>query len=337
MFESGQNWELFGYDMRNVGKHFNAAWRELLWAYDSPVRSHLDEPVNLRSADGVSSYQAGQPRGQAQTNCVAVLLPDDLVLTRTLRLPLAVESDLEEVLALEVNSNSPFAAADTGFGWAVVARDDQFLHVVLVIVSMSSAMTYIGQEYDSHDAHAQEAWVDVDGRMIVVRGFGEGRRENCYRRRLLKVGSMLVAAFVALLLIATIGAGFKKLELESLETMASAVEREAAEATRMRTALITANETTAAVDELSRLYPSPHLELARLSRLLADDAYVERLSISGKEIDLRGRAADAAGIMQLLTKQPQYAAVTAASAIRKITGTNVEQFHLRIQIKDAVI
>lgn len=333
MFESGQNWELFGYDMRNLGKHFNAAWRELLWAYDSPIRSHLDEPVNLRSPAGVRCFQAGKPSGESKTHCAAVLLPDDLVLTRRLRLPVAVEADLESVLALEVNSNSPFAAADTGFGWALVARDEHFLHLVLVIVSLSSAMTYIGHEYDSHNAQAQEAWVEVDDQMIVVRGFGEGRREECYRRRLFKVGAMLAAAAVVLLVIAGVGAGFKKLELESLQAMASVAEREAEQATRMRAALNSANETAGEVGQVSRLYPSPHLELARLSKLLADDAYVERLSVNGQEIDLRGRAADAADIMQLLTKQPEYAAVTAASAIRKIPGTDVEQFHLKIQLR----
>ena len=31
MLESGQNWELFGYDMRNLGRHWVEAWRDLLW------------------------------------------------------------------------------------------------------------------------------------------------------------------------------------------------------------------------------------------------------------------------------------------------------------------
>ena len=145
-----------------------------------------------------------------------------------------------------------------------------------------------------------------------------------------------VSIFV-LLVIAGIGAGFKKLELENLEAMATVAERDAQQATTLRTALNIANETTGEVGEVTRLYPSPHLEFARLSKLIGDDAYIERLSINGKEIDLRGRAADAAGIMQLLTKQPEYAAVTAASAIRKLAGTNVEQFHLKIQLKGAGI
>ncbi len=52
MLDSGRSWELFGYDMRNVGRHWIGAWRDFLWAYDSPVRRHLDEAVVLRDASG---------------------------------------------------------------------------------------------------------------------------------------------------------------------------------------------------------------------------------------------------------------------------------------------
>ena len=73
MFESGQNWELFGYDMRNLGKHLRAAWRDLLWTYDSPVRAHLDEPVMLNTPSGSACYQAGEPIGDTKTDYHAAL------------------------------------------------------------------------------------------------------------------------------------------------------------------------------------------------------------------------------------------------------------------------
>ena len=163
MLQSSQNWELFGYDMRQVGKHFLAAWRDLLWAYDSPIRYHLDEPVLLRSPQGERVFQAGLPSALTETKCNAILLDDDLVLSRALRLPLAVEPDLESVLALEVNANSPFSVSDTGFGWVVTERSDSHIHLTIVIVSLSAVMTYISQQTGGHDAHAQEVWVDVGG------------------------------------------------------------------------------------------------------------------------------------------------------------------------------
>ncbi len=331
MFESSQNWELFGYDMRQLGRHFTSAWRDLLWAYDSPVRAHLDEAVTLRTPGGERVYHAGRPVNDVPAACSAVLLPEEQALARHLRLPLAVETDLDAALALEVSANSPFAADDTGSGWVITGRDEHNLDVTLVLVSLSATMAYVGQHYDSHDAQAQEVWVAIADRMVVIRGFGEADRERQYRRRLIRVGGMLAVAGVMLLLLATVGAGFKKLELGRLESVAATTQREAADASRMRSALGAANETIAAVNAVTALYPDAHRELARLTRLVGDSAYVERLGINGQEIDLRGRAADAAAVMELLTEQDDYMGVTAASPIRKIPGTNVEQFHLKIQ------
>ena len=333
MFESSQNWELFGYDMRQLGRHFMAAWRELLWAYDSPVRTRLDEPVSLRSPAAATVYQAGLPSGLSEARCSAILLDDDLALSRNLRLPLAVEADIDAVLALEVNANSPFSTEDTGAGWVLNRRDENYIYLTLVIVSLSASMTYISQQYGGHDANAQEVWVDVAGQMAVINGFGESQREQLYRRRLLKVGVMVGAAGLILLLTAGVAAGMKKLEYDHLESVSAETQREAADATQMRSAVSAANETIAAVNQITANYPSAHFHLGRLTELLGDDAFVERLAINGLEIDVRGRAVDASAIMELLTEQADYREVTAASPIRKIPGTGVEQFHLKVRVR----
>ena len=333
MFESSQNWELFGYDMRQLGRHFMAAWRELLWAYDSPVRTRLDEPVSLRSPAAATVYQAGLPSGLSEARCSAILLDDDLALSRNLRLPLAVEAELDAVLALEVNANSPFSTEDTGAGWVLNRRDENYNYLTLVIVSLSASMTYISQQYGGHDANAQEVWVDVAGQMAVINGFGESQREQLYRRRLLKVGVMVGAAGLILLLTAGVAAGMKKLEYDHLESVSAETQREAADATQMRSAVSAANETIAAVNQITANYPSAHFHLGRLTELLGDDAFVERLAINGLEIDVRGRAVDASAIMELLTEQADYREVTAASPIRKIPGTGVEQFHLKVRVR----
>ncbi len=102
MIEASQNWELFGYDMRNLGRHWLAAWRDALWAYDSPVRKHLDEPVMLHEGDQSLPYHAGEPAAPVETDCQAVLLPEALVLSRRLDLPVAAECRL--ALRIRVSS-----------------------------------------------------------------------------------------------------------------------------------------------------------------------------------------------------------------------------------------
>ncbi len=334
MLEAGQNWELFGYDMRQLGGHWLAAWRSLVWDDDSPLRKHLDEVVCLRGDGGPVLYQAGKVSAQASFECEAVLLPDALALSKPLRLPTAAEGDLEAVLALEVNANSPFSADDTAYGWHLVERDESQLQLVLVIVSMSAVMAYLGRQYDIHDVHAREVWAAADGAMVVLRGFGEHKREARYRKRLRRCGAMLAVTAVLVLLMAGVAAGAKRAELLQVETLAASVQNGAAQASRMRTSLALANQTIGAVNNVVGLYPNPHYEIARLTQLLDDDAHIVQFAMSGREIRLRGRAADAASVMQKLTDEPAYAEVTAPQAIVKVGNTGLEQFSLNINLNE---
>jgi general secretion pathway protein L len=337
MLEKGQNWELFGYDMRHIGGYWTAAWRDMLWAHDSPVRMRLDEVVSVQTGNGATCYQAGTACARAvDAECRAVLLPDEVVLCKQIRVPLQAESELGTMLELEVRASSPFAGADTRWGWSVVARDEAGIRVVLAIVSASATMAFLAREYQSHDGQAQEVWVEVDGAMVVVRGFGEGLREQRYRRRLLQSAGLLAVIALLLMAMAGVAALFKGAELQRLEQMSAAITRDAAEASRLKTLLAAANETINAANEVVALYPNPHAEIARLTRLLGDDASIASFAMSGPEIRLRGQAADAALVMQQLTDEPGYLEVVAPQAIVRLGDTGQEQFHLNIRVGEEV-
>jgi hypothetical protein len=288
--------------------------------------------VCLHGESGSALYQSGEPCTQAPFEFDAILLPDELALARPLRIPLAAESDLAAVLALEVNANSPFSADDTAYGWLIVGRDEAYLQLSLAIVSMSAVMEYVGRQYDNHDSRDHEIWVEVDGAMVVVRGFGEYQRDSRYRNRLRRCGVMLAISAVLVLLIAGVAAGAKRAELLHVEALVANTQREAAEASGMRTSLAQANETIGAANKLVDLYPNPHYEIARLTQLLGDDAHIVQFAMSGREIRLRGRAMDAASVMQKLTNEPAYVEVTAPQAIVKVGNSGLEQFSLNISL-----
>lgn len=336
MLESGQNWDLFGYDMRQLGTHWFAAWRGLLWADDSPVRKNLDDVVCLHDEKGSALYQSGALCTQTPFEFEAILLPDELALSKPLRIPLAAESDLVAVLALEVNANSPFSADDTGYGWLIVGRDEAYLHLSLAIVSMSAVMEYVGRQYDLHDSRDREIWVEVNGDMVVVQGFGEYQRDSRYRNRLRRCGIMLVISAAVVLLIAGVAAGAKRAELLHAETLVANTQREAAEASSMRISLAQGNEIIGAANKIVDLYPNPHYEIARLTQLLGDDTHIVQFAMSGREIRLRGRAMDAASVMQKLTNVPAYIEVTAPQAIVKVGSSGLEQFSLNINLGEGV-
>ncbi len=336
MLEKGQNWELFGYDMRHLGGYWTAAWRDFLWAHDSPVRVRLDEPVALQATGGTTWYQGGAPTaGSVGTGCRAVLLPDELVLSKQIRVPLQAEGELDTLLGLEVKASSPFSGADTRWGWSVVTREGSALQVALAIVSASATQGFLSREYPSRDGGDQEVWADVAGVMVVVQGFGEGLRQRRYRRRLLQCAGLLAAVALLLLAMAGAAAAFKGAELQHLEQAFAAASDKAAEASRLKALLAVANETIGAANQVVALYPNPHAELARLTRLLGDDTAISSFAMAGPDIRLRGRAGNAAQVMQLLTDEPGYGDVVAPQAITRLPDGE-EQFYLNFRAADEV-
>jgi hypothetical protein len=332
-----QQWTLFGYDTRQLGQHWLAAWRDLLFGVDSPLRQRLDDVVLLERAGEAQPYQSGRPLPAVASMppgdpCRAICLPDDLLLHKPLVLPAAAESELHAVVALEVSANSPFGPADTASGWRVRDRSENELTVDMLIASRSAVMAWLGREHEIHDPRAREIWGDSGAGMVVLQGFGEGERETRYRRRLIRAGVLAGTAAGLLLLLAALAAGTKQLELSRVQALADNTQREAASAAELRSDLAEANSRIQAARGIVAAYPNPHVELARLTRLLEDDAFAAHMAVRGDVIRLRGRAADAAAVMQRLSAVPDYREVTAPQAIVRVGNTNLEQFYLDIRL-----
>lgn len=333
MFDSGNNWELFGFDMRRIGLLWASAWREFLWGDNSPVKSRLDERVFVHSRRGDQYFQGGKPvTADGGAVCEAVLLPGDLVLSKTLKLPLAAEAELDKVMPLEITAHSPFPAGDTGYGWKLAGRGETGIQVQLAIVSLSAAMTFLGQEYDCHDHRTYEVWAEVDDAPVVIGGFGEEKRRSLYRRRLVRVGALAGYVATAVLGMFGLAAGFKYLELQEVNRVVAQVEREAVNASQLRSTLAFAGETIAVADRYLLEHPNPHRELARLTKLLGDDASVQQFVMNGRDIRIRGEATNAAEVMAQLTAEPAYAEVSAPQAMTKLGNTGLERFVFNIKL-----
>lgn len=333
MLDQSRQWYLFGYDMRRIGHHWQVAWAEFLWGDRSPVRARLDEVVQVEGGGVQGNFHAGSPVVAGEPTCAAIVLPETLVLFKTLALPLAAEDELESVMRLEVMANSPFPAGDTAAGWSLSERGEKNLRVELAIASRSAAMRLLGREYDVHDVHEREVWALAGGRPIVLRGFGEGARLARYQRRLLRIALLLGGSLLLVLLILALATGGKYLRLQQYEALAARVESEAVEVTRQRQSLSVANQTILAVNEVLREYPDPHKELARLTALLGDEAYVAQFTQRGRELRLRGRAEDAAGVVQSLTREAAYEEV-ADQGITAVGSTGIEQFNVNIRLRE---
>ena len=339
---TANQYTVLGHDIRDAGRLVLAAWRDLLWGDDSPIREHLDEPVELAMANGQSeTFQGSRPAHQGSVNGTvtaavfqALALPDDLVLTRQLTFPVASEADIDDAVALEVAASSPFAAEDTAVGRRVVRSEDgQSLQVVLALMSRLAVTDYLARAYNEHNPQARELWAQAGNQWVVVEGFGETTRRQAYKARLTRMAAM--AAFILLLLLSLVAVDtwLESRRLTVLENLQSGLSDESRSVIRLRDQLANVKSIVAELNTLNAALPPPQKELAVLSDLLPDSVYLVQFSQDGREIRIRGRAEDAAGLQKTLTERDRYLSVTSPQAISRVGREGLEQFFLDLELR----
>ena len=334
MAVKNQNWMLFGIDTLKLARTWKSSWMELLWGEDSPLRNRFDDKIRLISEDGIEIYQSGRLAGEGDADIGAVALPDSLFLERKLILPMMSSADLQTILVNEVVASSPFAPEDTSWGWSRELSEKEQLIVRLVLASNSTINEFLHSKYSDLDLARTEVWARADRNWVVFQGFGESVRLSNYTQRLIRVSILTVSIFAAILLSIGLDAAVKKIRLDQLYDEEELIREQASRAMVFRKRLGQANQTVHAVNDLMKQYPSPRFQLAQLTSLLDDDAFLQEFKIQGNKIRLRGRAKDAAKLMQRLTDEKNYANVSAPQAITRLGNSGLEQFYLDIEVYD---
>ncbi len=331
-------WVLFGFDLRTVGGLWRSAWRDVFWGQDARLRVWLDEPVLVHAprdtAEAASEvlgfHQGGKVLAEAQR------LPDERVLSFWLNLPEKAEAELESALALEVRAKSPYPPDDTSYGWRIASRLDGMLRVCVVIVSRSDVQTYLHAHMDSETAAGLEVWARVEGLDIVIPGFGEVQRETRYKARLRRMLAWGAYCLIVSILLLAVPVGLRSIQAEHYQDELNRVQRQSAEAVRLRNQLSESNERIQEIQRLLVQAGDPYVELVRLTHLLDDSVWLLSFDLRGDKLRIDGMADNAAELMQLLSEQPGYVDVRAPSAIRREQRSTQERFVLDIGLRAEV-
>jgi Tfp pilus assembly protein PilN len=326
-------WMILGYDPRQFFAQFKDAWSVVLFDRASPLRLQLDEPVCLRTGEG-SLLVRGDDVVDAPVESArfdAVLAPEDIVLTQTLRLPRTVEASMESVVEFELSARNPFPADDAVTGWRETQRSADQIEIALAIASRASLMSWASsQELNLND---RELWARVGDRYVALRVAEHTAHADAYRATLKRVALKALAVVLLLPLCTLLYLVYRHNEADALRQRLAEVEAEAQRAMALRAELTTANETIREAALVFEAHRNPHSELARLTRSLEDSAFLTHFSMRGDEVRVRGQSSDAARVMQTLAEHPAYASVSAPQAITAVGRTDLEQFYLDMQLR----
>lgn len=271
-------------------------------------------------------------------NRYLLCLPPDSVLQRAVTLPMAVEENLRQTLAFELDRLTPFkpdqAYFDFLLGERLVESRQLVVHLAVASKAVVDALLY----------RARMLGLPVVGATLTddllthggnMRNFlpAEARQNPPSNSPRWRRAGLAFTAFV--LLAAAVGIPILQKRAAAISLLVPLAQAKQA-----------AQETDALRDKLERLVgihnalPGRKWEghstfriLEELSRKLPDDTFVIQLDYDGNNVQIQGESASSASLIETLEASPLFKDVGFKSQLIKIQGTGTDRFHINANLE----
>lgn len=251
------------------------------------------------------------------------------LLRKPLTLPAAAAENLRQVLAFEMDRQTPFTAASVLYGHRLLGARDGFLRVELVVTPRPPVEEALAAL--SHHGLIPSRVVAGTGSDCI--GLAPSDGPLLPNRR-----DPIGLAFAALGLGLAIACLLVPLELKRhrAEDMSQQASQRGGMA-RAQAALSAEIERLAAQErqiyDRKRAQPAFVVILDEISRLLADDTWVHQLEWRGGELQLTGSSAQASALISVLENSPVLREVNFRSPVTQDGQTGFERFHLSARME----
>jgi len=314
----------------------------LLWRSGKAGEQLLDrlaidtDPEQLRER-----LQACLDRFQEALTAVIYCLPSAQSLCKRLRLPIAVEANLQQAVGFELDRQTPFKADEVYYDVKVVQRDAPFIDVDLFIILRSEVDAKL-QQLARLGLNLQG--VDID-RAVDAKDAGQsppqplqinllppdkrGRRSN----RRVRINWALAASalvLVALLMFETLY--LRGNTLQQLQQQRDALRSEAMQVSKLEQQLDEAIEAANFLAEQQARTPMMLDVLAEVTSLLPEHTWILRMQMTGKELELLGLSDSSQQMIELLDQSEMLGNTSFKGTIATDRRLNKERFTATAQI-----
>jgi general secretion pathway protein L len=332
--------QFLGLDLGSLWRDFLTAWRGMIewpifsWLWPkSAVRLWLPEGGQTLSLDLRTPPIHDEQRARS-ARFDAILLPENLLLRRTLDLPKLQPAELKAALTLEIQALSPFAPGDVVWAQEIGSQDNNSLRAHAVLTSRKLIEQRVASVHPQLESQTPEVWVPrANGPgFLMLPGFGEARRQ---RQSAAWRWASAVLAVLSLALIAAMAVTPSvKLYLRFLQANQAmlSLQQKARPAIAQREALVRATEQLASLAELTGK-PTPPLQTLKLiTQALPDDTSLLSLQIQGPKVSISGQTGNAAALMKQLGSTPGLRDVKAPTPATKPLGAPRESFTIEFTL-----
>ncbi len=333
----------FGLDLSSLWRDLRSAWRGmaqwpvLAWLSPaSPVRLWLPSGGqafcrDLRSAPVNDTQRAKAARFEA------VLLPENLLLRRSVDLPKLQPAELDAALALEAQAFSPFAPGETVWAHEVAPHGNNVQRAQLVLTSRKLVDQHLAAVHPQRQA--PEVWVPraVGPGFVMLPGFGEARRQR--QGAAWRWASGLLAALALALLAAMAVTPTVQLYIRSIKAtqVMAILQQKAGPVMAQRELLVRATEQLSSAALLTGKPLPPLQALNLITESLPDDTSLLNLQIQGLKVTMSGQTANASALMKQLGGTPGLVDVKAPTPATKPLGAPRETFTIEFTLDPSLL
>ena len=294
----------------------------------------IELPVDAAPADWQSTVTRLRARSEVPPDLLLVLEGRG-VLERHLSLPLAAEDNLAQVLAFEMDRQTPFKPDQVRFDHRIVRRDvnARQLAVDLLIAprpAVDAALAPVQAAALSLDA------IDTLGAEGRRNGYNllpqEARAERSRRDRFLNWILAAVAVILAWTAMST-SIRNRELALENLRTEVDRIKVEARRVSALEKELADAVAGANFLTEMKQRHPIA-IDLVRdLTERLPENTALQRLSVNRGEVQIQGVSGEASALITILQKSPLIEGPALQGAITPDQRTQKEQFMIQARTR----
>lgn len=333
-------WNFMGFDLRQIPALWISGWKEALawpflrWLNATPT-------IGVYHPDGTSNFYVGgqwltkEASGKSRSDAIfkALVLPEDIVLHRSMVLPNMSAADLYQTLRFEVDAVTPFDTVETVWGYRIDSEQGETQRVDLVLSSRKHIDRLIEQLALPVRLENLELWgMNAESQPIVLTGYAEHRRKRYVRNRVMQIVSLLL--MIPLLALATAAVPMVEAHLRwshAQQVMAN-LESKSGVAEAQRSKLLAQGQSAQVVLDYLKTLPQPLTVLNLLSRNIPETAFLERFDMNPQRTLITGQAVNAATLTQALGALPELQNVHAPSAITRNPQNNKERFTLEFTV-----
>jgi general secretion pathway protein L len=262
-----------------------------------------------------------------------LLLELDSVLSRELKFPLAVESNLAQVLSFEMDRQTPFKASDVYFDWKILERGGDSGQITLELFVVPRAEVDVMVKAVTGRGF-QLAGVDIadGGKSLGLNLLPADRRVRSVNPKARLNFALGAAAAVLLALVMTQSLYLRSHQVAELEQAITEVQGEARAVIQIKKQIEDRSEAAGFLARRRAEAPLAIEVLADVTRLLPDDTYLDRLVISKSSVQMQGKSQNAQQLIELVNESALLDDASFRGSTRLDARSGLEIFEVNAEI-----